>query len=222
MPVDQRVQRWRTWIHEDIRHDVVGMYFRRQMWLEINEILIANPTVGGRQSSFWAFHHENYAAAQAFAIRRQTDTRRDVCSLRRLLSEIAQSPDVLTREVYVDLLDEHQRQDELMVLRANQDWDRSADQQGRRFDGAIAGADATELDLAADRVSTYVNEHVAHDAAAPIDAQAPTFEDLHQAVQDIGGVFQKYASVLTGAYWALDQMITDNWRAVFREPWIAS
>lgn len=154
MPVDHRVQRWRTWIHQDIRNDVVGMYFRRQMWLDVNERLRTNPKVGERPSSFWAFHHQNYAAAQALAIRRQTDPRRDVCSLRRLLEELAGSPDLLTRDAFVDLLDEHQRQDELMVQRAHQDWRRWADRQGMRFDGSIARNDAAELERAAERVST--------------------------------------------------------------------
>lgn len=88
-PVPQKVQKWREWISNDIRHDVVGMYFRRQMWCDVNEILQSNPSVSQLRSSFWSFHHENCAAAQAVAIRRQADNRKDTCSLRRLLEEIA-------------------------------------------------------------------------------------------------------------------------------------
>jgi hypothetical protein len=123
LSVPEQVQKWRTWIHEDIRHNLVGMYFRRQMWREVNAILLANPAVGQRPSSFWVFYQENYAAAQAVAIRRQADNRRNACSLRRLLEEIARRPDLLTRQSYVALLDEHQAKDDGWVRLANRTWD---------------------------------------------------------------------------------------------------
>lgn len=217
--VPERVREWRDWIQEDLRHEVVGMYFRRQMWRDVNEILLANPSVGQIQSSFWNFHHENYAAAQAIAIRRTADNGRNVRSLWRLLDELASDPDFLTRESYLELLDEFQAEDDLLVWRANEDWDRWCDRAGRRFDGDIARHDQRELERATQRVKDYVDQHVAHDQHNPT-AEIPTFEELHEAIDVISGLFQKYAAILTGAYWDLDHMIQDDWKAVFRRPWI--
>jgi hypothetical protein len=213
---------WRKWIHQDIRQDVVGMYFRRQMWRDLNDMLLANPTVGEMRSSFWNFHHDNYAVTQAIAIRRQADKRKDTCSLRRLLEEVTARSDLLRRETYVALLDERQAQDDLMVQRANAEWNRWANSGGIRFDGVAARADALELEQAADRVKVYVDEHLAHDAATPTIPELPTLKDLHAAIEVIGSTFQKYAVILTGGWWDLEHMIEDNWRAIFRVPWIAS
>jgi AbiU2 len=186
VPATDRLEKWKRWIHEDIRHEVVGMYWRRKLWLDVNEILGANPAVGQTSSLFWSFHHYNYSAAQAVAIRRQADRRRDVCSLRRLLEEIASHPALIPG-----------------------------------FDAATARSDASALESAADAVKGYVDEHLAHDAAEPTVATAPTFRDLHEAIDVMCATFQQYAVTLTGAWWALDGLIQDDWRAIFRAPWIS-
>jgi hypothetical protein len=46
VPATDNLEKWKRWIHKDIRHEVVGMYSRRKMWLDMNEILGANPAVG--------------------------------------------------------------------------------------------------------------------------------------------------------------------------------
>lgn len=103
------------------------MFLRRKMWLDVDQMLGANPSEGLMPSSFWNFYHSNYAAAQSIAIRRQADKRGDTSSLWRLLKDIARKPDLLTREVYVALLSEEQARDELMVERANRGWEKWAD-----------------------------------------------------------------------------------------------
>jgi hypothetical protein len=144
--------------------------------------------------------HGNYAAAQAIAIRRQADNGRKVRSLWRLLDELASDPDFLSRETYVGLLDEFQAEDDLLVQRAHEDWDRWSDTAGRRFNGRVARDDQQELERTTHRVKDYVDQHVAHDQRNPT-AEIPTFETLHQAIDAIGAMFQKYAAILTGAYW---------------------
>lgn len=83
-----RLEKWKRWIHDDIRIDVVRMYWRRKMWRDVTEMVQTNPLVAQTPSTFWGFHNSNYVVAQAVAIRRQADRRKDVCSLRRLLQEI--------------------------------------------------------------------------------------------------------------------------------------
>jgi hypothetical protein len=59
--VPAQVQQWRSWIHGDIYSEVMGMFLRRKMWLDVNQMLGANPSVGLMPSSFWNFYHGNYA-----------------------------------------------------------------------------------------------------------------------------------------------------------------
>jgi len=47
-PVPEKVQKWRRWIEEDIRQDVVEMLFRRQIWRAVVEPLVhADPSGSG-------------------------------------------------------------------------------------------------------------------------------------------------------------------------------
>lgn len=219
--VPTQVKQWRAWIHGDIYSEVMGMFWRRKMWLDVDEMLSANPSVGLTPSAFWSFYHGNYAATQAIAIRRQADKRGDTSSLWRLLHEITRKPELFTRAVHLALLDSTQAGDELLIERAHRDWNQWADSAGTRFDGAIARADAQKLERAAQSTKVYVDEHLAHDATAPTVVQSPTFGELHAAIDSIAEIFQRYALILNSAWWNLDAVVVQgDWRAIFRKAWL--
>jgi hypothetical protein len=87
--IASEMAKWRSWIEGPIRSDVVNMHFKRMMWREVNSMLEANSTAAESPSAFWDFLWDNYATAQAIAIRRQADVRRDTCSLGRLITEMS-------------------------------------------------------------------------------------------------------------------------------------
>ena len=116
--VDATVAKWRSWIEGPIRSDVVGMHFKRLIWREIAAMMNANPTVGEIPSAFWDFHQENYAVAQAIAIRRQADRDPRTCSLAVLIGEMRDNAELLTREDHIGLLGDRAA-DDLMRQRAN-------------------------------------------------------------------------------------------------------
>jgi AbiU2 len=217
--VDATVAKWREWIEGPIRTDVVGMHFKRQIWREIAKIMDANPGVGELPSAFWDFYQETYAAAQAIAIRRQADTDKRTCSLARLITEMRDSAHLLTREDYIGLLGD--RPSDGMKERMESGFSGLAGG-GDHLDPQIAEADLAELKSAAEQVRNYVNEHVAHDQAQPSVADLPTFGELHETIDAIGKIFQKYGVILTGAWNELEAVIQDDWKAIFRVAWIPS
>jgi AbiU2 len=219
--VGAQVAKWRSWIEKDIRSDVVGMHFKRMIWREVQEMVAANPEVGEVPSAFWDFYGENYAAAQAIAVRRQADRDARTCSLARLIKEMQADAELLTRDYYVGLLDERTDSD-LLVKRANSDFDRLAGS-GDHLDPEIPARDFEVLQNDAHRLRIYVNEHVAHDMAEPTLPEMPTYADLHAAIDSVGEIFKKYAVTLTGGWWAtLEPAIQGDWKAIFRVPWLSS
>lgn len=212
--------KWRSWIAGPIRSDVVGMHFKRLVWREIGAMMNANPTVGEIPSAFWDFHQENYAAAQAIAIRRQADRNARTCSLAVLISEMRDNAELLTREDHIGLLGDRAA-DELMKRRANAGFTELAGG-GDHLDPMVAENDLTALTNAAQLVRIYVNQHVAHDQAHPTMTETPTFGDLHEAIDAIGKIFQKIAVTLTGEWHMLEPVIQADWQAIFRVPWISS
>lgn len=219
--VGAQVAKWRSWIEKDIRSDVVGMHFKRMIWREVQEMVAANPEVGDVPSAFWDFYGENYAAAQAIAVRRQADRDARTCSLARLIKEMQDNAELLTRDYYVGLLGERTDSD-LLVKRANSDFDRLAGS-GDHLDPEIPARDFEVLQNDAHRLRIYVNEHVAHDMAEPTLPEMPTYADLHAAIDSVGEIFKKYAVTLTGGWWAtLEPAIQGDWKAIFRVPWLPS
>jgi len=218
--VNATVAKWRSWVEGPIRADIVGMHFKRLIWREIGKMMEANPAVGEIPSAFWDFHQENYSAAQAIAIRRQADQDHRTCSLAVLIAEMRDNPEVLTREDHVSLLGDRADSD-LLTQRAHAGFDKLAGG-GDHLDPRIAKDDLAELQDRARKVRTYVNQHVAHDQATPTMTTLPTFGDLHEAIDAIGVIFQKYAVMLTGGWNLLEPVIQDDWQAIFRAAWIPS
>lgn len=68
----------------------------------------------------------------------------------------------------------------------------------------------------------YADRVLAHADAQPIPAESlVTYDQLDAAIVEIGRVFKKYATLLTGqGYVTLVPVIQDDWLAIFREPWI--
>ena len=213
------VAKWRSWIEEPIRNDIIDMHFKRLIWREVNQMMKDNPEVGDLPSAFWDFHHDNYAVALAIAVRRQADTNPGTCALARLIKEMRDKSDLLTREYFVGLWD---RTDEIDVQHANRAFDQLAGEGAEHLDPAVAKRDLEALQVAARKVRLYVDQHVAHDQAEPT-AALPTYEELHAAVDTIGEIFKRYTVVLTaGEYFALEPYIQDDWKAIFRTAWLAA
>lgn len=211
------VAKWRSWIEEPIRNDIIDMHFKRLIWREVNQMMKDNPEVGDLPSAFWDFHHDNYAVALAIAVRRQADTNARVCSLARLIKEMRDKADLLTREYFIGLWD---LTNGLEVRQANGAFDRLAGEGADHLDPAIARRDLEALQVAARKVRLYVDQHVAHDQTEPT-AALPTFEELHAAIDTIGEIFKRYTVVLTaGSYVSLEPFIQSDWKAIFRVAWL--
>jgi hypothetical protein len=85
----------------------------------------------------------------------------------------------------------------------------------------VPEADLSSLRTNAAKMARYVNEHVAHDMAEPTLIELPSVRDMNEALDALGTMFAKYANVLTaGTYLTLEPVIQDDWKAIFRQPWL--
>lgn len=219
--VDADVAKWRSWIEDDIKHDVIDMHWRRLIWREVNQMLDDNPAVGQMPSAFWDFYQWNYAAVQAMAVRRQADTGPRTSALGRLIKEMRDRAEVLTRVYFVGLWDDVDT-DEIVRGQAHSAFDRMAGEGGDHLDPAIPRRDLESLQRDAGAVRRYLDQHIAHDQAEPT-ADALTFDQLHAAIDSIGEMFGRYATVLTAAmYLRVEPVMQDDWKAIFRSAWLPS
>lgn len=92
---------------------------------------------------------------------------------------------------------------------------------GSHIDPALVCRDLQTLTDTADGVARYVDQYVAHKDARAKSA-VPAFDDLNAAIDSIGGLYDKYNNALTASSHAkLVAELDHDWKAVFREPWIA-
>lgn len=101
---------WMHWygLQKDVPHNIQQQIFS-MLFMDLAYRSITQPRQTGAQDSDLAIRNgllahlvdQGYVASQVFAIRRLLDKRDDVISLRRLLNDIQNSRDLITREVYV-------------------------------------------------------------------------------------------------------------------------
>lgn len=233
---DLRIAKWRRWFEQGITDDIYTMHLERFAWKRMEEIVNANPALQATESYLWEFLFNTYAKTQAVAVRRQADTDGQAASLGRLISEVGDTPALLTRDWWRGLWTRNE---------SDPYWERVAENAwaeqyggGDHVDPAIPVADLAELCEGSRKVKEYVDRNVAHlDArmipggdgpptATPPDAPTRTgsnltLNEVHDAIDLIGRLFQKYGNLLTAASWVgLTPTLQHDWEAVFRVPWI--
>jgi hypothetical protein len=232
--MDQRIEKWRRWMDHGISADVFSMHLHRFAWKRIEEIAQANPVLRDTESYMWEFMFDTYSRTQAAAVRRQADIDSQAASLGRLICEVAETPELISRNFWLG----HWSLDEDADLRprAERAWtDQYGGEVGDHLDPAIPEGDLTVLREGSKRVKDYVDQHVAHmdartiggrveppDAPTKTGGGLPTLSEVHDAIDLVGRLFTKYGNMLTAATWAeLTPALQHDWEAVFRVPWIA-
>jgi hypothetical protein len=213
--LDPQVQKWRDWCTGTVTRNVETMYLHRYAWREVTAILSArNPPLPA--SYWWEFMRDTYATTQAVAVRRQADTMLGTASLARLLTELAEHPEKLTRDLWLGWRAQGPANEW-----SETDWEFGGNV-GVHLDPAIPRRQLVAVTGAAATTRQYVNAHVAHaDAAMPeVTLDLAT---VHDAIDVISDIFLYCHRVLTAQqYVATEPRIEDDgWLAVFREAWIA-
>jgi hypothetical protein len=215
VPTDD--ERYASWLEdfELIKQDVYRLHHHRFLFRETQEMIRAAELP---ESSFFRALAQWYAESFASGIRRLGDRRRGTISFVRLLDEIRRHPGVMSCERHVALWDRDG--DRLFMAEGERSYDRFADATGNRVDAEAVSQDIAALNAAAARVETWVNENVAHRSALP-RADLPTFAEVHAAVDAVGQILQKYASLLRAeGLVELVPVIQYDWKAPFRRTWL--
>jgi hypothetical protein len=214
---DSRRDKWLGWTEGSIRGDVYAMHLNRDVFRELGRM------TNDRQPSlpwsyFFDYLGQTYSVAQLIAVRRQAEIGSRVATLGRMLREMTEEPERISREFYVGMWED----DEDEQRRASKTFDAFAGVGGAHIGTELVARDLAALTATAGGVKDYVDEYVAHsDAAAK--ATEPQFVDLDAAIDSIGEMFKKYHGLLTAStHFTLVPELDHDWKAVFRVPWIAS
>lgn len=166
-------------------------------------------------SHFFDLQALNYSTAQAVAVRRQAEVSARVVTLGRLLKDISEHPEVLSRERYVAMWPWGMQHlgDEFFT-----EW---AGEGGDHVDPARVSSDFDSLYRRCETVKRYVDTRLAHaEPRRPSDSPI-TFNDLDGAIDAFGELIRTYTALLTAVDRAYIEPVPQyDWCAPFRVAWL--
>ena len=218
---DEEWARWVEWLGEgpapSIWEDVVAMMAARQIWEGFRILYFAAPEEARRNATFHSWLVQNYVHRQALAIRRQTDTDRDVVSLGHLIDQVRRYPHVLSRERYIERTAGWQS-----AAEADGFFDELVGPGRDHIDPNTARADLAKLKTGTRTVVSFVDNEVAHyNMAKGQFSQGLTFGDITQGIDLIVDMSVKYRLLIMGSGMAKSVSMSP-WIGIFDTAWIPS
>jgi hypothetical protein len=239
MTDEKRFEQWEKWL-DAIYKDVQNLVVVHHVYEQVRKIVQNNPRLH-QPSSFYDMMLMTFSAWSAMAVRRQLDA--DSISLRRLLGEVRQHPDVLSRERFVNRYaakmlagraghdpepDDHEplfhagayapSRTEVENL-ANKEFDLLVGIGASHVDPEQVGKELEELRAKSERLRDFANKTIAHIVDEP--TAIPTLPEL----ADCRGAFEeavlRYEMLFRAS--APSEMLPTwqyDWKAIFREVWL--
>jgi hypothetical protein len=191
------------------RQDLLALHLRAEVIGALDDEIVRTQRPGGRDLLEWVIR-PMYAEGQVLRVRRLVDDDPRTDSLYRLLTSMADHPEMLSRESYGRLYIEGGGSPELV----DHDFDLLAGG-GEPYparDVLLAWRKA--LSAAGHQVKRYVDQRVAHRDKAP-SSSAPTWEELRAAIRQLSELAERIGRVLLGVHTLSEPFVDPGWRSVF-------
>lgn len=131
-----------------------------------------------------------YATHAAIGIRRLLDKNDKTYSLFLLLSKIEKNPQVITRRSFVFRYSPSQRDMDMG------DFDNIAGPGASSLPRHIVRADLDKLETISIKIRPIVNKVIAHRERKPKRLSRPTWDELHNAIEQIAQIYARYELIL--------------------------
>lgn len=205
-------RRWRRWF-DDIKNQIFSIHHRRHVYREVMAMVDANPALQV-PSAFYTWMRTVYVYDTTIAVRRLVDQDRRTVSFVRLMQEIADHPEVITRKSFVA------RYRAWLRDAGHRDFERFASPAAKTIHRRVIRRHQRRLLAAAERLKRFVDKHVAHNDRRPMRL-LPTYAELDGCIDLLGRLAKDYSLLLEqSALVEVVPVIQDDWKAPFRVPWI--
>lgn len=214
----ERVEKWRRWI-DVIQRDLGRLLSRRTVFKGLLKMRGENPRLKEHGDAFFAFVSEIYVDSLVVGIRRQLKDHPDGISLVRLLREIVENPEILTREGHYDLWRAAGYTDPGSNPSAKRGFDAFAGPDGATLDPAVPSRDLKDLKRIAATCEKYADHRIAHrDKRA--SAAMPTPKDVYDSLGRLESLTAMYFLLLTGGGLDVEPILQMPIWYAFTFPWM--
>lgn len=214
--VSKRFQKWIRWI-DQIRIDTENILSNKEIYDQYLEIVKANKKIQ-TPSDFHEWTSRNYGSYIVMAIRCQLDDDKDVISLKHLLKELKQSPQLLTKRWFRSLYSNSVNKLPIpLEAFADSDFETCGGNL-EYFDPSIAETDLLKLEKLGKTITRYANKQIAHKTKVKSKL---TFSEINKFLKEFEDIVKKYILLFTGAgYVSLTPEYGYDWLEIFTKVWM--
>jgi len=205
-------RRWRRWF-ETIRNQIHEMALDRYVYREVMAMVDANQNLKV-PSIFYDWMQRVYVHDMTIVIRRLVDWDKRTVSLIRLMREIEDHPEVITRRRFVA------GYRGWLKRLGHKDFERFAQRAANQIDPRVIRRHRRELVAAQRRLREFVNRHVAHRSRRPL-RRLPTYAELDACLDLLERLAKDYTLLLEQSGLSrVVPIIQYDWKRPFQFPWI--
>lgn len=211
--MENRFEKWDRWL-ESIYIEITNLSRYRYIFREVQKIINNNPKIQ-KPSVFYEYFGVSYSALIFMGIRRQVKTDKNSISFARLLEEIIETPDILSRTRYVSLY----KVSPVKHL-ADEYFDKFYGKGKNYVDPELFIKDLNDLQKKAKLCECFTDKTIAHrDIKEP--KTIPTFKDVNDCIDLLEELMKKYYALFRAA--SLVSILPTfqyDWKEIFKKPWI--
>lgn len=211
--MDNKLKKWIRWL-EVIEKEVTHLLIKKDIFWEVNEMIKNNKNIQ-KPSSFYDYLGDTYIAYAVMGVRRQVKIDYTSISLARLLSEIIENPEKISREYYKKLYE-----GSVVEHFADRYFDRFAGKGGRHISNEMVEKDLEILKQSALKCEELADKRLAHTDKRKLKT-LPVFRDLDECIDILDRLCVKYNAVFHAASMqTLMPTYQYDWKEIFRYPWV--
>ncbi|MBF0293518.1 MAG: DUF2442 domain-containing protein [Nitrospinae bacterium] len=215
-PVLTKWIKWLDVIKAEVQQELV---LPKHTFSEIQGIIKANPKLQ-QQNYFYRYLARTYISHMLMGVRRQTKIGKDSISFARLLQEMIDNSQIISREYYVGLYKDTEAQ--VAKSFADNDFNKFADPGFSHIKPSLICDDLTKLRSVAKRCEKYADKRIAHWDKSP-PKEIPTYNELDDVVELLDKLYAKYAQLFHGSSaQSLLGTFQYDWKSIFYIPWISN
>ena len=224
--IDDRFNKWNKWV-DVIYLEITKLSRNRNIFLEVHDIINNNPKIQ-KPSSFYEFLGSVYAVSALMGLRRQVKIDEDSISFARLLKEICDTPEILSRNRFFAQYKGSTVEKIAKLMGStvekyeSRNYDQFAGKTGDYVNPELIKLDLKELKSKAQKCEKYADQRVAHFDKKEI-SNIPTFTDLDNCIDFLEKLMKKYYLLFRASHLNSILPVSQDkydWKAIFKEVWI--
>lgn len=211
--MNQKLKKWIKWL--DVIHDEVQqLVIDKDIFCSVQRLIKENKKIQ-KPSSFYKYLGDTYISHSVIGVRRQLKADKQCISFARLLGEIANNPELITRKYYCDLYT-----GSVVADLANKHFDRYCKSPGdNHISEKMAIDDLNEIRLNSKKVEDFADKRIAHrDKRDP--KELPIFKEVDDLIDLLDRLYVKYRLLFHAE--SMESLLPTyqyDWQQIFDHPW---